>query len=325
MPPRKRRRSVAFASDDDDSGSDLESPSECAPQAEAKVDSGAWGAFCEEHHEVLEQLPLALQRAFTLIRELDDQSRLNNGVLVDNLRQYLQVRTDHSYDGQGLADPSYLSSSSSRGLISRVAALTEENSRAAQERVNIAQSVYDSVDRQIRLLDQSIEEVEAAIALASHPDSQPRRILSYTVTGRWLRPQIEPPPLSSDKQSSSHELPPVGSSIQDQSRVKVNTTPIRKGKKGKKRKNALGPRTLQRSNPSTVGDVVLHEPDPNEPRYCYCNNVSYGAMVQCENPAKCPRDWFHYDCIGLKKAPKGKWFCPTCRPEMRGVSRKAPT
>ena len=38
-----------------------------------------------------------------------------------------------------------LPSSSSRGLISRVAAITEENSRAAQERVNIAQSACDSV------------------------------------------------------------------------------------------------------------------------------------------------------------------------------------
>lgn len=51
MPPRKRRRSVAFASDDDDSSREVESPFECAPQAEEKVDSGVWGAFCEEHHE----------------------------------------------------------------------------------------------------------------------------------------------------------------------------------------------------------------------------------------------------------------------------------
>ena len=135
----------------------------------------------------------------------------------------------------------------------------------------------NQVDRQIRLLDQSIEEVEAAIALASHPDSQPRRILSYTVTGRWLRPQIEPPPLPPDNQPSSYEPPLVGSSTQDQSLVRVNTTPTRKGKKGKKKKNFPGQRTLQQSDPSTIGDVV-HESDPNEPRYCYCNNVSYGAV-----------------------------------------------
>lgn len=25
-------------------------------------------------------------------------------------------------------------------------------------------------------------------------------------------------------------------------------------------------------------------PDPNEPRYCLCNQVSYGDMVACDNP-----------------------------------------
>jgi len=65
------------------------------------------------------------------------------------------------------------------------------------------------VDRQIRLLDQSIEEAETVIALASHPDSQPRRILSYSVTGRWLRPQIESPPQPSDNKPGIHE-PPTG-------------------------------------------------------------------------------------------------------------------
>lgn len=25
-------------------------------------------------------------------------------------------------------------------------------------------------------------------------------------------------------------------------------------------------------------------PDPDEPRYCLCNQVSYGDMVACDNP-----------------------------------------
>lgn len=51
MPPRKRRRSVAFAPDDETSDGGLESPSDDVPQAEEKVDSGVWGAFCDEYHE----------------------------------------------------------------------------------------------------------------------------------------------------------------------------------------------------------------------------------------------------------------------------------
>ncbi|CAG9802244.1 unnamed protein product [Chironomus riparius] len=51
--------------------------------------------------------------------------------------------------------------------------------------------------------------------------------------------------------------------------------------------------------------------DPNEPRYCICNQVSYGEMVACDN-AECPLEWFHYPCVGITTSPKGKWYCPMC-------------
>ena len=39
-----------------------------------------------------------------------------------------------------------------------------------------------------------------------------------------------------------------------------------------------------------------------EPRYCYCNQVSYGSMVACD-AKDCTREWFHLSCVGLTKAP----------------------
>jgi len=59
------------------------------------------------------------------------------------------------------------------------------------------------------------------------------------------------------------------------------------------------------------GDSNNWNPDPNEPRYCICNQVSYGAMVGCDNK-NCAIEWFHYDCVGVEEAPKGKWYCPPC-------------
>lgn len=44
----------------------------------------------------------------------------------------------------------------------------------------------------------------------------------------------------------------------------------------------------------------------DEPTYCVCNKVSYGPMVECDNEA-CFIEWFHFECVNLKKAPKGKW------------------
>lgn len=43
--------------------------------------------------------------------------------------------------------------------------------------------------------------------------------------------------------------------------------------------------------------------DANEPRYCICNQVSFGEMVGCDND-NCVREWFHLGCVGLRTAPK---------------------
>ncbi|KAH0559442.1 hypothetical protein GP486_004040 [Trichoglossum hirsutum] len=54
--------------------------------------------------------------------------------------------------------------------------------------------------------------------------------------------------------------------------------------------------------------------DDSEPRYCYCNQVSYGEMVACDAGDSCPREWFHLDCVGLTKAPtkNGMFLCANC-------------
>lgn len=60
-------------------------------------------------------------------------------------------------------------------------------------------------------------------------------------------------------------------------------------------------------------DMPVH---PSEPVYCFCKRVSFGQMVACDNP-DCPREWFHFECVGLTQAPKGKWYCPDCANLMR--------
>ncbi|KAK6953024.1 hypothetical protein Daesc_005322 [Daldinia eschscholtzii] len=87
------------------------------------------------------------------------------------------------------------------------------------------------------------------------------------------------------------------------------------------------------------GNVI----DPDEPRYCLCNRVSFGTMIQCDNvdvsatkttatPARgdkkahkkklttphvqnCKQEWFHLECVGLTEIPARttKWYCPECR------------
>ncbi|PBP21474.1 PHD-finger domain-containing protein [Diplocarpon rosae] len=67
------------------------------------------------------------------------------------------------------------------------------------------------------------------------------------------------------------------------------------------------------------GDVV----EDDEPRYCYCDGVSYGEMVGCDSDT-CEREWFHLECVGLKVAPvgKAKWYCDDCKEKLK---QKRPT
>ena len=71
----------------------------------------------------------------------------------------------------------------------------------------------------------------------------------------------------------------------------------------------------------TIQEDFLGYVDPNEPRYCLCNQVSYGEMICCDN-ADCTIEWFHYGCVGVTEAPKGKWYCPQCFQTMKKKSRR---
>lgn len=80
--------------------------------------------------------------------------------------------------------------------------------------------------------------------------------------------------------------------------------------------------------------------DPEEDRYCLCNRVSFGTMIQCDNmdvsaspsststrttPSRldkelittqnCKQEWFHLECVELSDIPARttKWYCPDCR------------
>lgn len=74
---------------------------------------------------------------------------------------------------------------------------------------------------------------------------------------------------------------------------------------------------------AAAAELVGGHVDPNEPLYCYCQQVSFGEMVACENP-DCRVEWFHYACVGLKPSEriKGKWYCPECKPLMQQKLRE---
>jgi len=47
--------------------------------------------------------------------------------------------------------------------------------------------------------------------------------------------------------------------------------------------------------------------------YCYCKKGSHGKMIACDS-THCTMEWFHYSCVGIKRKPRGAWYCNDCKP-----------
>lgn len=100
---------------------------------------------------------------------------------------------------------------------------------------------------------------------------------------------------------------------------------------------------LSRASPSTTGEDSVpsedgsdaegdhdHEMDSadadddgaDDTKYCYCQRVSYGDMVACDN-AECKNQWFHWECAELDAEPVGEWLCRDCAKLPRSKIKKA--
>ncbi|KAK4123866.1 hypothetical protein N657DRAFT_596733 [Parathielavia appendiculata] len=79
----------------------------------------------------------------------------------------------------------------------------------------------------------------------------------------------------------------------------------------RKSKAATTAADMQEVEVDDEGNII----DPLEARYCLCNRVSFGTMIQCDNVDNCKQEWFHLECVGLSDIPARttKWYCPDCR------------
>ena len=62
---------------------------------------------------------------------------------------------------------------------------------------------------------------------------------------------------------------------------------------------------------SEVSEDNGQQQDDHTESWCYCNQPEFGEMIMCDNKS-CTIKWFHFDCLRLRRAPKGKWYCPSC-------------
>lgn len=222
-----------------------------------------------------------------------------------------------------------------RSLLQYISQVSEESLRAAEEKVSIAQAAYETVDRHIRLLDQAIKEQEAAISLGMRLGTHPAPILLPDIVAvpRWARPaRVEHSPLSlTPEPDLCPENEPV---ISNPTSASPPLTSTKKSKKGSRNEPALqfqgelmlpmhATSSKTRSGMKLTALTPLNaggQPtlvDQNEKAYCYCNQVSFGTMIACDNET-CKLEWFHLGCTGLADLPgkRSKWYCRDCEPKM---------
>ncbi|KAI9469430.1 inhibitor of growth proteins N-terminal histone-binding-domain-containing protein [Coemansia mojavensis] len=247
----------------------------------------------EEYLDTLEALPMELQRQFTLMRELDALSQ----DIQEQMKKTTTEFIDHRPTPTDPKNGEYL-----RSFIQLFSTVLKHG----EEKVALATQTYDLVDKHIRKLDDDLAKFEERnLAMpqrtimhtwsngspsVAHGEEEERR-RDMSAAGRKRRGRGESPQMSKSSTPSARRNGRGGTHV---------------GARG-----ASESRSRVATSKAPAPDFSEMPIDPNEPRYCYCQQVSYGEMVACDDD-NCEIEWFHLGCVDLKAPPKGQWFCRDC-------------
>ncbi|RAR13482.1 c6 zinc finger domain containing protein [Stemphylium lycopersici] len=114
-----------------------------------------------------------------------------------------------------------------------------------------------------------------------------------------------PPPLPGPTRTSARRKPPPKGEVTAAEDGQKTVTNVKRAQGSKNKKKRRTEEEVEAAD-----DI-----DPNEPKYCICDDVSYGAMISCDN--NCDKEWFHLPCMNMTEddipSRRAKWYCPDCR------------
>ncbi|PJF19536.1 Inhibitor of growth protein, partial [Paramicrosporidium saccamoebae] len=231
-------------------------------------------AHLEEFLDTIVALPHDAQRLLTQLREQEALTQQRHKTLHD------AVRTVLSYRDKKKAPLRTDLEAVQELLISVIA--------AADEKVSLAQHLHQTVKHHVKHLEDEICCFEEEVRLArtyGELDEEPEPVEEKKRPKRRSR---EEPPRLAESPADFDKVPAA---------KRTRPAPVVEGGEAAVGAKSPGPRKEAFS--------------AQEPTYCYCNQVSFGEMIGCDNP-DCDIEWFHYSCVGLSAPPPGKWFCPDC-------------
>ncbi|BEJ01881.1 hypothetical protein CcaverHIS631_0605630 [Cutaneotrichosporon cavernicola] len=294
-----------------------------------------WSQFAGDHYEIVEQLPLELHRNSRLLRELDSESLSQQTRLQARVREYVTYRIKVAQREEKEEE---------EDIKPRVTEAPELVPHHGDEALDVLMDHGADTARPAGVApstptrpqpEETDEHAEAAVEAALEDLQTPRPVPAYpkrvnlgeisSLISELVRNREEKVAIAVgayntidrhiralDSALSAHETSVLGfaPSVEPQPEPEPEPEP-EPGPKKKGRK-----RSVSASLPPGLPPGI--EVDPNEPRYCYCNQVSYGEMVGCDND-DCPMEWFHLSCLGLTHPPAGEWMCDVCRKKEGGT------
>lgn len=154
--------------------------------------------------------------------------------------------------------------------------------------------------------------VAAAVAAQAGPPQKKRRV-GTTSAGSIKLPSPAPQTVPA----------PTGTGAAGQrSRLGQQVTTGR----GRRRTASVGPEADEDAEgEDDVEDETMEENGDQEDEqvYCFCQKLSYGEMVGCDNE-DCRYQWFHLSCVNLKPPLPDQWYCPECAPKFANGGSAGP-
>lgn len=273
-------------------------------------------------------LPHDAQRLLTRMREQEALSQQSQKSFTDTLRALLDATDAEAAPAQ--ADLLHLRDRLSEAI------------GVADEKVSLAKALHQAVQQHVRHLEDEICCFEEEVRLArtygeldekAAEHSEPEENEGEAELGALAPKKTRAPPSTFNSSNSggkrkSVDVDPAGAAPRQATHPsEFDSIPPPLTQSSSAGVGGGARRSNRRSDPNAVpamSDTAKPPMSPpaavagsrdaftaQEPTYCYCDQVSFGEMIGCDNP-DCDIEWFHYACVGLTAPPAGKWFCPDC-------------
>ncbi|GAO49728.1 hypothetical protein SAICODRAFT_32173 [Saitoella complicata NRRL Y-17804] len=288
-------------------------------QAErAEKATGEIYAALNDFTDAIEALPAEIVRNFTLLREVDAKFATLQTAISQKITHFLSLPLSHPWRV---------------ALLGQIRGLLLEALPCADEKVSVASACADAVEKHLLRIEDDYARIEDEIVPVREAGIDPATLQrAKTVEekrqeregrlGGVKKQGIVEEGTPSKKRKLAKETSALAAAVSSPrpTIAKPHTSSTTKPVTTKPRPNASHTSSNSQHHSSharspspttTLTTIPPNAIDPDEPVYCYCQRISFGEMICCDNEG-CDKEWFHLECVGLEESPKGKWYCRDC-------------